>query len=118
MRLIITLPGSTRPFIFNVEMIEELVIGRLVPETGWSPDIDLQEHGGQEKGVSRRHAAIIRRDDTLYLVDLSSPNATFLNEVRLFPQQPRALRDGDTLRVGRLILQVKLDDPAQTEPLE
>ena len=118
MRLIITVQGSTKPFIFNVERIEELVIGRLDPETGASPDVDLREYGAVEKGVSRRHATITRRGDTLYLVDLGSPNATFLNELRLFPHQPRVLRDGDAIRVGHLILQVKLASPPQTETLE
>jgi len=118
MRLIITVQGGTKPFIFNVERIEELVIGRFDPETGWSPDIDLQEYTALEKGVSRRHATITRRGDTLYLVDLGSPNGTFLNEVLLFPHQPRLLRDGDTIRVGRLILEVKLASPPQTAPSE
>lgn len=108
MNLIITVEGVTKPFVFVVERIEGLIIGRLDPETGASPDVDLLEYGAGEKGVSRRHVAITRRDDTLYLVDLGSPNGTFLNDVRLFPHQPRVLRDGDTIRIGRINLHITL----------
>jgi pSer/pThr/pTyr-binding forkhead associated (FHA) protein len=108
MRLVISVQGTTKPklLVFIIETITTLFIGRLDPETGTSPDIDLQEYGSREQGVSRRHAAIIWRDDTLYLADLGSRNGTHLNEVRLFPNQPRVLQDGDTIRVGRIALQI------------
>ena len=107
MNLTITIHGTGTEFVFDVPKITELTIGRLDPDTGVSVDIDLHEYDAEER-VSRQHAAIRRRGDTLYLVDLGSANGTFVSELQLFPQKPRVLRDGDTIRVGRLLLQVTL----------
>jgi DNA-binding winged helix-turn-helix (wHTH) protein len=52
--------------------------------------------------VSRRHARIVVTEDRAVLEDLDSKNGTFLNEERL--PGPTELRDGDTFRLGRLLL--------------
>ena len=57
-------------------------------------------------GVSRRHATISYRDNWLILIDHNSTNGTFLNGHRLVPEQPRVIRDKDTIRVGGIILHV------------
>jgi pSer/pThr/pTyr-binding forkhead associated (FHA) protein len=102
-------PDSNTSFIFDAESIEELVIGRQDPNTGQSPDVDLREHGAVEKGVSRRHATIIRRNGSLSIVDQGSPNGTFLNGQKLIANQPRVLRDGDDVRLGHLVLRVTFE---------
>jgi pSer/pThr/pTyr-binding forkhead associated (FHA) protein len=81
-------------------------VGRYNPTTDEKPEIDLTDYGAVEKGVSRRHAFIIRRDGSLYLVDNDSPNGTFLNGQKLVAQQPRVLRDGDDIRLGHLVLRI------------
>jgi len=53
-------------------------------------------------GVSRRHARIVVTGSDVTLEDLGSKNGTFLREQRL--EAPAALRDGDTFRLGRLLL--------------
>ena len=53
-------------------------------------------------GVSRHHARIVVRGSDVTLEDLGSKNGTFLREERL--EAPTALRDGDTFRLGRLVL--------------
>jgi DNA-binding winged helix-turn-helix (wHTH) protein len=53
-------------------------------------------------GVSRRHARIVVTADEVILEDLGSKNGTYLHEQRL--ERPAALRDGDTFRLGRLLL--------------
>ena len=70
------------------------------------PDVDLAPYGAAEQGVSRRHAVIRRGEDTLTLVDLGSTNGTHLNGQRLIPHQPRVLRDGDEVRLGKLVFHI------------
>ncbi len=107
MNLVLTVRDTNAEFVFDASEIQELVIGRFDPDTEESPDIDLQEHGGPEKGVSRRHASIMRHDGSLNLVDANSQNGTFLNGQRLVAHQPRILRDGDDVRLGYLVLRVR-----------
>ena len=84
----------------------EVIIGRMDPATGTAPDLDLTPYGALEKGVSRIHAAIRRGEDTLTLVDLGSVNGTHLNGQRLIPNQPRVLRDGDEIRLGKMVIHI------------
>ncbi|NDJ52615.1 MAG: FHA domain-containing protein [Chloroflexi bacterium] len=70
------------------------------------PDIDLAAFGAWENGVSRVHAALQREGEHLYLIDLGSTNGTFLNDVRLAPQSPRLICDGDQVRLGLMRMRV------------
>ncbi len=108
-RLIISVPDGTSPFMFKADAIETLVIGRYDPTTRMSPDIDLAPYGGLQNGVSRRHAVITWQDDGLSLIDQKSQNGTFLNGHRLIPYQAQVLRDEDHLRLGSLVLHIKLE---------
>jgi len=84
----------------------ELLIGRRDSATGVAPDLDLSPYGALEKGVSRIHAALRRGDEVLSIVDLDSSNGTFLNGQRLGSNQPRLLRDGDEIRLGKLVMHI------------
>lgn len=88
---------------------EEVSIGRLDPASGSFPDVDLDDYGGAEKGVSRRHAKIIRRESGIFIQDMGSTNGTFLNDRKLTPYRFEALKYGDKLRLGKLVLQVSLE---------
>jgi pSer/pThr/pTyr-binding forkhead associated (FHA) protein len=108
MNLVLKVPDTEKTFTFDAAEITKLTIGRVDPDTGEAPAVDLIDHKAVEKGVSRRHASIIRRDTgSLSLVDQESDNGTFLNGQRLVPNQPRILRDGDEIRLGHLILYVR-----------
>ncbi|MDX2141327.1 MAG: FHA domain-containing protein [Chloroflexota bacterium] len=107
--LVLQVRGANKTFVFDAGDIEELVIGRVDPDTGEAPAVDLQDAGGVDKGVSRRHAAVIRKDDKLQLIDKGSPNGTYLNGQRLVANQPRILRDGDEIRLGHLVLVVSFE---------
>lgn len=110
MNLVLKVHGCDKTYTFDAAQITKLAMGRLDPDSGEAPAIDLQDCKGVEKGVSRRHAAIIRRDtDTLSLVDQESDNGTFLNGQRLVPNQPRILRDGDEIRLGHLVIYVRFE---------
>ncbi|MCP4542055.1 MAG: zinc-ribbon domain-containing protein [Chloroflexi bacterium] len=83
----------------------EIIIGREDPVSNVFPEIDLTDHGGDEGGVSRRHARIFVQGDQIFVEDLNSTNYTHVNQQRLTPGHPHPLNDGDELRFGR----VKLD---------
>lgn len=82
----------------------ELLIGREDPASNVFPDIDLEPFGGQEAGVSRRHARLSAQSGMIYIEDLNTVNGTFLNRQKLIPGQPALLKNGDELRLGKLIL--------------
>jgi hypothetical protein len=48
--------------------------------------------------VSRRHAALVRRDDVWHVEDMGSLNGTFVNRRRV---DAAALEDGDEIQIGK-----------------
>lgn len=62
-----------------------------------------------DPSVSHRHASLRQRGGEYVLVDEGSTNGTFLGDVRLPPQTPRAVRSGERLRVGRIWLEVRIE---------
>ena len=66
---------------------DRMVIGRVS-----SCDICLSD-----ANVSRRHAAIVLRDDEWFIEDLESTNGTVLNGSRIVSER---LRDGDAIDIG------------------
>jgi predicted ATPase/DNA-binding SARP family transcriptional activator len=107
---VIQLEDSSEIYQIRIVEINEVVIGRYDPFSGSTPDIDLNPFGGFEKGVSRRHALIARQDNSLHIVDLGSSNGTYLDGQKLTPRQPRAIRDGDEVRIGKLRLYIRFRD--------
>ncbi len=95
--------GSERILAFP-QGRSEFVLGREDPISNVFPEIDLTECGGEEGGVSRRHARIFIQGSQFLIEDLNSTNYTFVNQQRLTPGQPHPLNDGDELRLGRVKL--------------
>lgn len=93
-------------FVFDRDEVMELMLGRKDPESDDAPPVDLDAYGGMNLGVSRNHAKILRRDGALHIMDNESSNGTFLNGQRLVTQQLRVLRDGDDIRLGKIVLRV------------
>ena len=79
-----------------------LLLGRLDEISGIYPDVDLTPHGGDEAGVSRRHAQLLHEGSAWYVLDLDSTNGTFLNGVELAPKTRSLLSDGDQVTMGEL----------------
>lgn len=91
-----------------IEIEDELVIGRAGQGIDNPPDLDLTPFGGVAHGVSRQHLRIIKRTNTLHIMDLGSTNGTYLNGTLLFIGQPHVLRNGDLLRLGTLSMTVRI----------
>jgi len=55
-----------------------------------------------DSGVSSQHARLTRTEDGYVLEDLSSRNGTYVNEA---PIERQLLKDGDEIRIGRVLLE-------------
>jgi hypothetical protein len=103
--LVLTVEDAGR---IELPLSKEVVLGRLDPGRAIFPDVDLSSEEGMDKGVSRRHARISRREGQVFLEDLNSLNGTFLNATRLVPELPYPLKDGDQVQLGKLVLTINL----------
>jgi len=86
---------------------EEVILGRMDKDDTAKlgrKDVNLSPYNGHERGVSRRHARIYRKGDSLYLEDLGSSNGTALNGEALLPGESHKLRDGDEIMLGRMMV--------------
>ncbi len=82
----------------------DYVLGRT--GKGATPDVDLSPLGAADAGVSRRHAAIKLDGDTLFIKDLQSTNNTYVEGKRLRGDEQLALKSGDRVQLGSLLLLV------------
>jgi molybdenum cofactor synthesis domain-containing protein len=104
----LTVPDNGREV--EVPLTEGVSIGRFDPASGSFPDVDLTSYGGLERGISRYHAKITRRESGVFIEDLGSVNGTFLNHKKLTPYVPERLRNGDELRLGKLVLRISFTE--------
>ncbi len=101
----LTIKDSQRHFDFS--MSNSVLIGRLDPANDVFPEVDLTVEGALEKGVSRRHARILKKSNKIILEDMGSINGTFVNSKRLPPYHPQILADGDQLQLGQILIDIK-----------
>lgn len=50
----------------------------------------------------------MKQSGTVVIEDLASVNGTFLNGKRLDPYLPEPLKDGDTVYLGKVLIEVKI----------
>ncbi len=91
----------------NLPLAVPVLIGRQDAARGFFPDLDLNNDGGYDSGVSRRHARISLDGEAAYIEDLESANGTFINDQRVQPRKPHHLKPTDELRLGSLILRIE-----------
>lgn len=96
--------AATEGLQLDLSGTEGFVLGRSDSKSSYLPDVDLAIFKALDKGVSRRHAAFVRYEGKLHIVDLSSVNGTFLNGSRLSPEVPYPVHSGDRLVLGELAL--------------
>jgi hypothetical protein len=89
----------------QIDLIDQIRIGRADPQSNILPDLNLMDDNG-DMGVSRVHAAIRSTKQGLTIVDLGSTNGTFLNNAPLSPQSAYPLKNGDEIRFGDLLVHV------------
>jgi hypothetical protein len=81
---------------------EEITVGREDPSSGIFPDVDLTPYGGEDGGVSRRHARLLHIGGDYFVEDLQSTNYTKLDGQRLPAHVRERLEDGARLDFGRV----------------
>jgi hypothetical protein len=99
-RLVVAASGAEIPLAAG----PEILIGREDPVSGVYPDVDLTPHGGEDGGVSRRHARLLVEEGQYFVEDLDSTNFTFVNKTKIAPKTRQPLKDGDEIRCGRVAL--------------
>lgn len=92
----------------QIPLTKPIHMGRIDPGGNIFPEVDLTNDGGAERGVSRRHARIMKREQQIYIEDLGSSNGTFVNGQKLMPYFPELLSDGDSLMLGKLQIRISL----------
>ena len=68
--------------------------------------------------VSRRHFQVRFDTDVFYLSDLGSTNGTYLNGVKLVPNEEHVLRDGDRVGLGVDKVLLIFSEPVKTVPID
>jgi len=102
----VTVADSPTPVRLTID--KELTIGRAHPTQTAFIGLDLSPFRGAELGVSHLHALIRREGDRLFVVDLNSLNGTYLNHLRLEPERPYPLTNGDRLHIGQVQITLNL----------
>jgi hypothetical protein len=83
------------------------VIGRRSLSRHIFPHLDLT-YSDPTAYVSRRHAQVVADGSGYTLEDLGSENGTFVNDLRIAPNQPVPLRNGDLVQVGKVQMQFSI----------
>ncbi len=86
---------------------DDVMIGREDPISEVFPDLDLTSYGGEEGGVSRKHAVIHRAGLDCTIEDMGSTNGTYVNKKKIKPHAPQAIKPGDEVRFGKLAFSVE-----------
>ena len=96
-----TVTGQRLPLLNKAEYL----IGREDPVSGVFPDVDLTPHGGDEGGVSRRHAIIRFVGGQWTIEDLDTTNHTWVNNQKIPARQQVPLQPtGTQVRLGKVAL--------------
>lgn len=66
--------------------------------------------------ISKRHCAILQREDKAFIRDFGSTNGTLVNQRQL--QGECELQDGDMLKIGPLSFQVKITPEPEAAPVK
>lgn len=90
--------------VLQVVLETELILGR--SSSAADVDVDFNPFGASDKGVSRRHAKLERKDDLIMISDLGSANGTYIHRQIVGVGEERIVRDGDELMLGRLVINV------------
>src|SRR5580693_7377578 len=83
---------------------QRVVIGR-----GAGSDVRLPD-----ASVSLRHATLRAQGSDFVVFDEGSTNGTFVGSVRIAPRTSRIVRSGDLVRVGRIWLELRIDQSPVT----
>ncbi|WP_288221808.1 FHA domain-containing protein [uncultured Clostridium sp.] len=61
------------------------------------------------KAISRVHCKIINDNGEFMVIDLNSANGTYVNRLKLLPNQPHPIKSGDVIRLANSDFQIIID---------
>lgn len=99
--------GSLRIIAMNAPNRTELVVNKDEFVIGKKAEL-CDGVVGFNKMISRVHCKIIKRGSQFSIVDLQSANGTYVNKVRLQPNQPQLIKNGDVIRLANSDFQVSI----------
>ena len=70
-----------------------------------------------DASVSLRHATLRAEGASFVLLDEGSTNGTFVGDVRIAPRTSRTVRSGEMARLGRMWVELRIDQSAVTRDL-
>lgn len=88
---------------------DDFTLGRISEGQSIMPDVDLTAYNAYANGVSRLHCVIKRVNLKAFVMDLGSSNGTYLNGVRIPPHVETPINHGDVIGLGKLKIQVLID---------
>ncbi|MCI0339245.1 MAG: protein kinase [Acidobacteria bacterium] len=101
---LIVLGTSEMSAQFALNSEGESLIGRMDPNRGIRPEVDLSRYDPAAR-VSRRHAKIVVQGTQFFIEDLGSANGTFINgSTKLAQGRRHQLMSGDELKLGETTL--------------
>jgi pSer/pThr/pTyr-binding forkhead associated (FHA) protein len=109
-----SVPTQKKIMLFVLGMVERInfaktpivTLGRCDRHQIMEDQLNLENYGAMERGVSRIHCRLELQDNQLIVTDLCSSNGTFVLGKRLDPNQPYTLKKGEELTLGRLPIQI------------
>jgi pSer/pThr/pTyr-binding forkhead associated (FHA) protein len=98
---------DVEPVVIKAPGVEGYVIGRHDDDNGYQPDVDLAPYHALGRGISRRHAALVRYRGQVHVIDLGSMNGTYINGERMIAHNAYALYANDRLSIANLDILVR-----------
>jgi hypothetical protein len=89
-----------------VTACETLTFGRAIENSAQSSLIDLSPYDAYKYGLSRNHAALVKKQGQLYVHDCGSVNGSWLDGQRMKPYELYVVQPGTQLTLGQLPLQI------------
>lgn len=86
---------------------DTILLGRRSPVDGIFPEVDLTDHD-TDSYISRRHGRITRQETGYVYEDLGSSNGSWVNGSKLQPHVQQPLKEGDSLRLGKTEMVLRL----------
>lgn len=96
--------------VLHIQREDEFILGRTTQGQTVTPDIDLGPYQAYALGVSRLHANLDTSQAEITITDIGSANGTRLNGIRIEPNQVHTLKNGDILTLGKLKIQVLIQN--------
>jgi len=103
---VITLDIASADKNVTLQNAPEILLGRFEDGHPGEPCVDFSDDGALDKGVSRLHASIKRRDHQVLIVDRGSSNGTLVNGQRIGHREEIILYDGDEIHLGKLAVKI------------